>query len=186
MSRSPFVPLLAICGLALGAASCDRRDTQTAAAGKPAPPPAVSDQTSLWQIDVVQDGGPASPPLRICADLSVKASFERPTPELNGKPCVRVDQPVEADGTYSIRCRIDDQLYRVGAVTKGDRDNDFTVEMAVTRQDRKEPTFEQTRHYRRQGACPPGWQIGDSAAPGAAKVVNTLTGAEHSATEAPS
>lgn len=89
---------------------------------------------------------------------------------------MRVDDPTDTGATYSVRCRIDDQLYRVGSVTNGDRAREFTVEMAVSRQDKKGPSFEQVRRYTRVGACPAGWKIGDSAAPGQTQVTNTLSG----------
>ena len=126
-------------------------------------------------IEVIQDGKPTSQ-LEICADRNVESSFVRPAPSIGGKDCMRVAEQVETDTTYSVRCRTDDQLYRVGSSTTGDRARAFTVEMAVTRQDKKGPTFEQVRRYSLAGACPAGWKIGDSAAPGATQVVNTLTG----------
>lgn len=180
MQKAPIISLLAICGLAATTTACERK-TEPAAAAKPevaATPPV--DATSLWLIEVV-DGGKAASQLHICADKSIQASFVRPAPEVNGQPCVRVGEAVETGDTYSVRCRIDDQLYRVGSSVDGDREKDFKVDMAVTRQDKKGPNFEQVRHYQRLGACPTGWVIGDSAAPGAAKIVNTLTGATRDA-----
>lgn len=181
MPRSPIIPSLAICGLAAFATACDRGEKPAATAAQ-APATLAAEPTSLWLIEALEDGKPVSE-LRICADRNVQASFVRPAPELNGKPCAMVNEPVETGDTYSVRCRIDDQLYRVGSAIDGDREKDFTVDMAVTRQDRKGPTFEQVRHYRRVGDCPPGWQIGDSAAPGAASIVNTLTGATRAAAD---
>lgn len=129
----------------------------------------------LWRIEVMQNGQP-SQPLEICADQAIEASFSRPVPTIEGRECVRVDDPTDTGATYSVRCRIDDQLYRVGSVTNGDRAREFTVEMAVSRQDKKGPSFEQVRRYTRVGACPAGWKIGDSAAPGQTQVTNTLSG----------
>lgn len=180
MQKAPIISLLAICGLAVTTAACERK-TEPAATAKPeVSAVAPVDPTSLWLIEVV-DGGKAVSQLHICADQSIRAAFVRPAPEVNGQPCVRVGEAVETGDTYSVRCRIDDQLYRVGSSVDGDRDKDFTVDMAVTRQDKKGPNFEQVRHYQRLGACPTGWGIGDSAAPGAAKIVNSLTGATRDA-----
>ncbi|MFN4175709.1 hypothetical protein [Phenylobacterium sp.] len=192
MRKPTALSAIVLCGLALAAAGCNRREEITATPGQLTTPP-PSEQLSLWQIDVLQDGKSVSQ-LKICADRSIEASFMRPAPELNGKPCVvvaersptpRTDQiapvteaagRVETETTYSARCRIDDQLYRVGSAVTGDKTRDFTVDMAVTRQDAKGPMFEQVRRYQRLGDCPAGWEIGDSAAPGATEVVNTLTG----------
>jgi len=193
MRTSTALSAIALCGLAFAAAGCNRREEITATPGQLTTPPPPSEQLSLWRIDVLQDGKSVSQ-LDICADRSIEASFMRPAPELNGKPCVvvaersprpRTDQiapvteaagGVETRTTYSARCRIDDQLYRVGSAVTGDKTRDFTVDMAVTRQDAKGPMFEQVRRYQRLGECPRGWTIGDSAAPGATQVVNTLTG----------
>jgi hypothetical protein len=171
MPRPVLVTALA-CAVA-GLTACQRSQAPPAA---PSPTPAVAaaEPTSLWRIEVLDDGKAVSQ-LDICADRNVQSSFTRPAPEVDGKSCVRVGEAVEKDGTYSVRCRIDDALYRVGSTTEGDPTKDFKVEMAVTRQDRKGPTFEQVRHYTKMGDCPAGWAIGDSAAPGSAKVANTLT-----------
>lgn len=169
------IPLLLLAGLtAAGLSACDRREAG-APAPAAAPAAAPGEETALWRVEVLQDGAVASQ-LDICADRAVRSSFTRPAPEVDGKPCVRVADPVETAETYSVRCRVDDQLYRVGSTTQGDLAQDFTVEMAVTRQDRDGPMFEQVRRYRRLGACPADWKIGDSAAPGASQVVNTLSG----------
>jgi hypothetical protein len=169
--RSCAVVLLA--GAAL--TGCERKAPLSATAGenRPVTAAAPAEPTSLWRIEVVSDGK-ATSQLDICADRNVQSGFTRPAPEVNGQPCVKVGEAVEKDGTYSVRCRIDDALYRVGSTTEGDLSKDFKVDMAVARQDRKGPTFEQTRHYTRLGDCPAGWRIGDSAAPGAKQVVNTL------------
>lgn len=180
MQKTPILSLLAICGLAAATTACERKTEPSAAAKPEVSAAAPVDPTSLWLIEVV-DGGKAVSQLRICADQSIQAAFARPAPEVNGQPCVRVGEAVETGDTYSVRCRIDDQLYRVGSSVAGDRARDFTVDMAVTRQDKKGPNFEQVRHYQRLGACPAGWVIGDSAAPDAAKIVNTLTGATRDA-----
>lgn len=174
MQRRAILTLAVACALAATASACDRGKPVSVPPGAAeAPPPAEA--TSLWRIEVL-DGGKAASAVDICADRNVQAAFVRPAPELQGKPCVRVADPVETDTTYSVRCRVDDALYRVGSSTTGDTAREFTVEMAVTRQDMKGPMFEQVRRYRRLGDCPAGWKIGDSAAPGATQVVNTLTG----------
>lgn len=162
----------ALTGLAgCGQKSTDAQPAETAAA-EPAPgavPP------NLWRVEVLNDGA-AVDTVDICADHDVQAGFVRPAPELNGQACVKVGDAVETADTYSVRCRIDDQLYRVGSSTKGDMARDFTVDMAVTRQDEKGPSFEQTRHYTLQGACPAGWRVGDSGKPGATTVTDGVTG----------
>lgn len=178
MSSQTVLPLLALCGLLVGVAGCNQpsqpadKGAQAAAAGPAAEPPA------LWRIEVL-NGADVVSAVEICADRAVQQSFMRPEPAVGDKPCLRVhrDEPVAKDGIYSVRCRIDDQVYRVGAVSTGDLARDFTVDMAVSAQGKTGPTFEQLRRYRKIGACPAGWVAGDSAAPGAKTVLNTLSGA---------
>ncbi len=162
-----------LCALAASVAGCHGKqpasnERQTAGASAP--------DGQLWRIEVLSQGKVASQQ-DICADAALRASFPRPTPELNGKPCLRVGQAVETEATYAVRCNIDNQQYRVGSVTKGDPARDFNVEMSVAAQGRTGASFEQVRHYRLLGACPTGWVIADAAAPGAVRVTNALTGA---------
>jgi hypothetical protein len=79
---------------------------------------------------------------------------------------------------------MDERLYRIGATRSGDESREFVVDMSVKRQDLAGPVFEQARRYRRLGACPAGWVIGDTAAPGAKEVVNALSGARRPASPA--
>ncbi|MFN3522685.1 MAG: hypothetical protein ACK4YQ_10590 [Phenylobacterium sp.] len=174
MSRPTLASALALAAV-LGLSGCDRQTAETETAQ--APPPGLATETpSLWRIEVLGDGGAVIDTVDICADKAVRDGFVRPAPEVDGQPCVRIDEAVQTDQTYSVRCRVDDQLYRVGASITGDQEKDFTVEMAVTRQDQKGPTFEQTRRYRLQGACPADWRIGDSARPGSGAVTDGVTG----------
>ncbi|MDD3836579.1 MAG: hypothetical protein WCY15_14750 [Phenylobacterium sp.] len=151
--------------------ACERKPEATATPQAAAP---GVERPALWSIEVMS-GDKAVSRVDICADGALRAGFARPAPEVDGKPCVRVKGGDREDGTYSALCRADDQLYRVGAVTTGDPASDFSVQMAATRQDRKGPKYEQVRRYRRLGPCPSGWHIGDSAAPGAKELLDTIT-----------
>lgn len=172
MSKPIVLSAVAV-SLLVSLAACQRQQT-VAAAPAPAPAPAV-DQPKLWSIEVMS-GEKALSRVDICADTAVRESFTRPSPEINGQPCVRVNAPYEKGDAYSVKCRMDERLYRVGSVTSGDLARDFTVAMTAKRQDRKEPIFEQVRRYRLVGACPNGWHIGDSAAPGDKQLMDTLSG----------
>lgn len=170
---------LTLCALAASLGGCNRKQSVTATPGEKSQNTSLAAPAPgghLWRIEVVSDGKVAGQQ-DICADPALQASFARPAPELRGQPCVRVGQAVGQNGTYAVRCNIDNQQYRVGSVTKGDPARDFTVEMAVAAQGRTGPSFEQVRHYRLLGPCPAGWVIADAAAPGSTQVKNALTGA---------
>lgn len=171
-----LITTVALSAALAGLAACGQKpaETQSAEASSAEPAPGAV-PPNLWRVEVLNDGAVVDT-LDICADHDVQAGFARPAPELNGQACNKVGDTVETADTYSVRCRIDDKLYRVGSSTKGDTTKDFTVDMAVTRQDEKGPSFEQTRHYTLQGACPAGWRVGDSGKPGAATVTDSVTG----------
>ena len=155
----------------LGLAACEREQV----AATPAPAAPGVEQPALWSIEVMEGDKPTSR-VTICADSAVRKSFARPMPEVNGLPCVATKAPLETAGSYSARCRADGQLYAVNSGTTGDLTRDFTVEMNVTRQGSGQPTYLQVRRYRLVGACPAGWHIGDSAAPGDKELLDTISG----------
>jgi len=170
-------PIRIITVVALGAgvsglAACQR---QEAAKAPEAPRAAVARVAgpSLWNIEAINDGKVVRT-VQICADEMIRSSFSRPTPEFKGQPCDRAPNASDTSGSYAARCRMDHQNYVISATTRGDPASDFTVDMSVARQDKSGPTFEQTRHYVRVGACPAGWAIGDTAALGDRQVTNAL------------
>jgi hypothetical protein len=118
---------------------------------------------SLWLAEVIEDGKPIRPAARICADPPLVRAFARPMPVINGRDCPQLGQILERGATYSARCKLDGQIYHVGATIAGDRARDFTVDIAVRRLVKTGPVLEQTRHYRKLDACPSGWAIGTSA-----------------------
>jgi hypothetical protein len=142
----------------------------------PVAAPAVAERPKLWSIEVM-DGDKALSRVDICADSALQKGFTRPAPEVNGQSCDRLRAPIETADAYSLRCHVGDRYYRARAETTGDRARDFTVAMTVKRQDRKEPMYEQVRRYRLVGACPAGWRVGDSAAPGDKQLLDTISGA---------
>lgn len=162
MARSILFPAAAVATLVVATA--------------PAAAPAVAAQPKLWSIEVM-DGDKAVSRVDICADSAVQQSFARPAPEVNGQPCERLRAPIETAEAYSLRCHVGDRYYRARADVTGDRARDFTVTMTVKRQDRKEPMYEQVRRYRLVGACPAGWRVGESAAPGDKQLLDSISGA---------
>lgn len=170
--RNPIVRPAILVAALLGLAGCDRAQ-KVAATPSPATPGA--EQPALWSIEVMS-GEKAASRVDICADAAVRKSFVRPAPEVNGLPCLATKAPLENAASFSARCRADGQLYAVNSGTTGDLTRDFTVDMNVTREGAKQPTYAQVRRYRLVGACPAGWHIGDSAAPGDKDLLDTISG----------
>lgn len=172
MAKSILVPTALVATLAVLAA-CQR---EVKVAATPAAAPPAAEQPKLWSIEVM-DGDKAVSRVDICADSAVQKGFVRPAPEVNGQPCDQLRTPVETNDAYSIRCHVGDRYYRARADVSGDTARDFTVKMTAKRQDRKEPIYEQVRRYRLSGACPAGWRVGESAAPGDKQLLDTISGA---------
>ncbi|MGE5501944.1 MAG: hypothetical protein ACM3W4_08455 [Ignavibacteriales bacterium] len=163
MSRTAAIVVIAG---ALALAACGRAPQS----GKGLAP----EQPALWSI-ASTDGGQ---PTLICADAQLRNGFTRTLPTANGQPCRITGEPVVQDDMFAARCRIGDDHFKVNAMIKGDRNSDFTVDASFVTEDRVEARFERSLHYRKLGACPEGWTVGDSGVVGERRVVNTLSHAE--------
>lgn len=115
----------------------------------------------------------------ICADKAMKAGFSHSIPVVNGKPCILAGRrPVLKGELFAARCRTGDSLFDVHAVSSGDLARDFVVDTTIETDAHGGSRFEQQIRFRKvSAACPQGWRIGDSGAPGDTKLVNGLTGA---------
>ncbi len=163
MTLTPLSPLVGgTCALLVGAglmalAACD------SSAFKPGPSwaerKAAAERRELWSVEVV--GGRAQP-LPICTDVAMRIGFVRPSPSIGTKPCIRNAKPVERTDNYAFRCELDGQEWAVVSYWSGDRNQDFTDTISVSSLDAPGTAYSQTRHYRRLGACPSGWSIGES------------------------
>ena len=170
MLQARIISAILVCAPTLVLAACNRSgpvearvDTARTQTAKP----------SLWRIEAINDGkvvGTAA----ICADQTIQSAFVRPTPEFENQPCDRAPSATDSDGTYTAKCRMNHENYVISATRSGDFDHDFKVDMSVARQSNLSQTFEQTRHYVRVGDCPPGWRVGDTAAPGDRRVASAL------------
>jgi hypothetical protein len=69
-------------------------------------------------------------------------------------------------------------LLDVQATTSGDLERDFVTKLLIQTDVQGRESLVQTLRFRKTGPCPTEWEIGDAAAPGDRKVVNSLSGAE--------
>jgi hypothetical protein len=167
--------LFILAGAALALSACGEPNSP-AGRGKP-PVPSSPEPPALWSVQTQNDEGKVTKTALICADTSVHRSFSRPLPSPNGQPCQLVSPPVEQAGRYSARCKFGGDHLDVQAATTGDPDKDFTVKLLIQSDVKGHENFGQTLHYTRLGACPDGWNAGDTGAPGGVKLTNSLTGA---------
>lgn len=151
--------------LLLGLAACD--GSRAADARLPARQPAI-DPPQLWLVQVVgQKDGPAAA-VFVCADAPLREAFVPARAEVNGRPCRDTTPPEAKASAWSLRCETKGRRFAVSASTVGDLAQDFRLNLALT------PYFDppgvqavrQTRRFRRVGACPAGWKVGDQARPG--------------------
>ena len=92
---------------------------------------------------------------------------------MNGVLCRDSTSPKIANHGWALVCVARGQPYAVSAATIGDPAQDFRLNFGLT-QITYTPAglgtgrlaVRQSRHFRRIGACPSGWRIGDQAKPG--------------------
>lgn len=158
-------PLAAVLPLLLGLAACHgSHATETRLLTRPQ----TSDPPQLWLVQVIDEKEKATASVYVCADAPLREAFVRTRGEVNGEPCRDTTPPEEKANEWSLRCEADGRRFAVSSSTVGDLTQDFRLNFALT------PCFDppgvqavrQTRRFRRVGACPAGWRIGDQARPG--------------------
>jgi hypothetical protein len=146
------------------------------ARAEPAPAPAVQ----FWRI--AAEDAAKSRPVYLCADQRTREGFIRPLPEIDGQPCNVLEPPVVRPGVFVAWCQSGDTRAVASSGIHGDLARDFTVTTRISTRPsnsaliKPESEFTQTRHYTFVGACPAGWAVGDSAAPGDKAAVNAMNG----------
>lgn len=131
------------------------------------------DPPQLWYAEVVGHPGPG---VFVCAPLAIREGFTRADAEVNGQPCLVQGQPVEKPGLYAARCNVGHRRFAMNLTHAGDPERDVTVRLSLRATDAPMEAVTQTRRYRRMGACPAGWRIGDQARPGLRPRSNVLAG----------
>jgi len=162
--------------------SCDSPAPET-----PTPTPGMDlGAPALWSVETFGADGAVARTAHVCTDGATRAAFSRSLPVLeDGTPCVILGQPSIGVGRFSARCQAGGVEFTVHNDAQGDLASDFTVETVMTADTQPERVYEQTSRFRHIGACPSGWAIGDSGAPGDQQVVNIYSGATRAETVAP-
>ena len=131
------------------------------------------DPPQLWLVDALSETGAIKASVFVCADTSLRETFMRTRAEVNGQPCKDTTSPVMAPNGWALRCEAAGRPYAVSAATIGDPQQDFRLNFGLTQlyyfptvAGPGRMTVRQSRHFRRIGACPAGWRIGDQAKPG--------------------
>ena len=131
------------------------------------------DPPQLWRVDALGPTGAVKASVFVCADTSVRETFVRARAEVNGEICKDTTPPVLKDNGWALRCQAHGWPFAVSATTLGDPRQDFRLNFGLTQlyyvptaADPPAMSVRQSRHFRRIGACPAGWRIGDQARPG--------------------
>lgn len=117
------------------------------------------DPPQLWSIQPL--GPTAVPATYLCADTPMREGFARTRTEIDGAPCRPTARPVERPGLSALKCESGGRSYAFSSMTRGDLARDFELTVAITPLDPALGPARTTRRFRRLGACPTGWRIGD-------------------------
>lgn len=156
----------------LGLAACGAPTAQS----KLSATQADLDPPELWRVESLDDAGRATGATLVCADQSMRAGFARADAEVWGRPCLPHRDAVDQPHLYAVRCEIDGRRFGLTLNRSGDLRTDFKAAFALTALDGSGATARQVRRFRRAGACPAGWIIGDQAKPGGRRGMNALSG----------
>lgn len=122
---------------------------------------AAVDPPKLWSIEVV----PAQPgvvSVKLCADSRIQEGLARPAVTAGPVACRPLGKVVVSGGVAIQRCELNGETWVTTASVSGDPARDFVSVQSAEPASGMEGGYSQTRRYRLVGACPEGWDIGDS------------------------
>jgi hypothetical protein len=137
---------------------------------------AALDPPELWRVESLDDAGRVTGATLVCADQSMRDGFARADAEVWGRPCLPHRDAVDRPHLYAVRCEIDGRRFGLTLNRSGDLRTDFQAAFALTALDGSGATARQVRRFRREGACPANWIIGDQAKPDGRRGMNALAG----------
>ncbi|MGZ6038383.1 MAG: hypothetical protein ACXWKR_06925, partial [Phenylobacterium sp.] len=124
---------------------------------------AAIDPPRLWSAEVVSGAQPVQ--VYICADSVIRDGFARTIADVNGELCL-ADRVAATADSYVTYCSTSGRRYAVSLRTEGDRSRDFRATFTLHTLEAPIVSAWQVRRYRLVGACPTGWRVDESAAPG--------------------
>ena len=123
------------------------------------------DPPQLWLVEPLDAKGAAQGPSYVCADTRMSEGFARTRAEIDGAPCQPTAREVVKPGMAALRCEAGGRSFAFTTASRGDPSRAFELTVAVTPLDRSLGRASRTTRFRRLGACPAGWRIGDERAP---------------------
>jgi hypothetical protein len=122
------------------------------------------DPPRLWLMEDADAGGAVRAATYVCADTPMRQTFGKTNAEIAGEPCNDTVAPVVRPGFAAHRCEVGGRRYAITSQTAGDAARDFRLTVMITPLSADLGPATTTRHYRRLGACPAGWSVGDQHA----------------------
>jgi len=121
------------------------------------------DPPRLWRMDALAQDGRKGGVRFVCADTPLRQTFTQLAGEVEGVPCRVTAGPVVKRGFFALRCEEGGRTYAMASQTAGDPERDFTLIVSVTPLGGGVGPARAVRRFRRLGACPRGWRVGDQA-----------------------
>ena len=149
--------------LVLTLSACDAVQPPRADAAAPDVPGGPS---QLWQVDVIGANGKPETTMLACVDDALREQFLLTRAKVNGRKCMDITPPNQKSRGWTLRCQTEGRWFNLSSSATGDETHDFRLDVAMTPVFPELGTARQVRRFRRLGACPPGWRIGDQAKPG--------------------
>jgi len=138
-------------------AACDGK----AATAKYRARQAAVDPPRLWSVEVVPAPAGVNA-VTVCADSRIHQGLARPAVTAGDVYCRPIGQEVVSNGVRIQRCDLNGETWVTTAAVRGDTGRDFTAVQSAEPVSGDGGGYRQTRRYRLLGACPEGWNIGDS------------------------
>jgi hypothetical protein len=114
----------------------------------------------LWRVEQIRRDGAIQGVVQVCVAPVHLVGFRRPAAEVNGQPCVTYGPAVSTDEVFATSCAVGAIPFKLRVTTKGDTAEAFETWFSLTPVADVSSTAVQDRRYRRLGACPTGWRIG--------------------------
>jgi hypothetical protein len=170
LSASAIGRTAMVLGVLLALGACDGApDTETRILARQQ----AIDPPQLWLVQALGDAGAVKGSVFVCADTALRETFVRTRAEVNGEICRDTTSPVMKTNEWALRCEAGGLPFAISASTVGDPQRDFRLDFGLTQlyyfptvTGPQRMSVRQSRHFRRIGACPAGWRIGDQARPG--------------------
>jgi hypothetical protein len=131
---------------------------------------AQNDPPTLWSIEVVNETS-GGRPVFICANRRIVSGFSSIIPGDGIVNCARDVDIKAARERSQFRCELKGVTYAVSSAVVGDPKQDFSVSSSAYPLTDGGTDYARTLRFRRRGACPKGWKIGEATTQNGARTM---------------